>query len=314
MALLVILLVLVVIVTLALPFWRPPDGEGLLLGPEAAQDQERIDLGLEREILLASLADLEVERERNKLAPEDYERLKATDERRLLQVLDRLEALAAFPSVATSAVAAKAKAAPLPRAGLHWAATVAVALFVVAGGGLIHRYLFTLQQARVEAAARQMGDATMADPQQIAAMVGRLEARLRDNPNDLEGQVMAGRSYLALERVEDARTAWTKVLELDPRHAEAHFHLGVILLTTRTVNDPQLFKEALDHFDIAFVRLPQAPELLWYRGIVYVHLGRYGDADESWTAAYQNLQPGSDDANFVRQSLEQLRAGKPPLF
>jgi hypothetical protein len=80
------------------------------------------------------------------------------------------------------------------------------------------------------------------------------------------------------------------------------------------VNDPQLFQQALDHFDIAYVKLPQEPALLWYRGIVYVHLKRFKDADDSWTAAYQNLQPGSEDAEFVRKALEQLRAGTPPLF
>jgi len=306
MVFLVVILVLAVILTLALPFWRPP-ADDLLLGPEAARDQERLDLELEREILHGSLAELEVERIRNKLAADDYERLKATDERRLLQVLDKLEALA------TSAPSSTKAAAATPPATLHWAATLAVIFFVIAGGGAIHRYLFAFQQARVEAAARQMG-ANTPDPQQIMEMVARLEARLRDNPNDLEGQVMAGRSYLALERTDEARKAWAKVIELDPRHAEAHFHVGVLLLTTRTVNDPQLFQEALDHFAIAFVKLPQEPALLWYRGIAFVHLQRYGDADESWTAAYQNLQPGSDDANFVRQALEQLRAGTPPLF
>jgi cytochrome c-type biogenesis protein CcmH len=162
----------------------------------------------------------------------------------------------------------------------------------------------------VAAFQRQAGE-SMPDPRE---MVVRLEARLRDNPNDLEGQVMAGRSYMVLDRLDEAARAWTKVLELDSRNGEAHFNIGVLLLTTRKVNDPQLFQQALDHFDIAYVKLPQEPALLWYRGIVYVHVGRFNDADESWTAAYQNLQPGSEDAEFVRKALEQLRAGTPPLF
>lgn len=299
------LLIAVVIATLTLPFWRRDD-DGAPLGPGTVEDQERIDLELEREILLTSLAELDVDRERNKLAPDDYERLKATDERRLLQVLERLDALAE-----PEAAAPKAAAPSQPRATLHWAVSVVIALVVIGGAAAIHLQLFSKQEARVAAAQRQMGAQGMPDPRE---MVARLEARLRDNPNDLEGQIMAGRSYLALERIEEAKTAWAKVLELDPKNAEAHFHTGVILLTTRKMDDPQLFQEALNHFNIAFVKLPQEPALLWYRGIAFVHLGRYGDADESWTAAYQNLQPGSDDANFVRQSLEQLRAGRPPLF
>ena len=73
-------------------------------------------------------------------------------------------------------------------------------------------------------------------------MVARLEERLRENPDDLQGQIMAGRSYLALERFDEAKQAWTKVLELDPRNHEAHFNLGVILIERRTFDDPEIFK------------------------------------------------------------------------
>src|SRR3990172_12548856 len=92
MSFLVILLVAAVVAILTLPFWRPAGGTSPL-GPHAALDQERIDLELEREILLSSLADLEIERVRSKLSDDDYERLKATDERRLLGALTRLDAL-----------------------------------------------------------------------------------------------------------------------------------------------------------------------------------------------------------------------------
>jgi len=182
---------------------------------------------------------------------------------------------------------------------------------VVFGGAAgLYLQLFTVQQARATAVRQQLGQG-MPDPKQ---MVARLEARLRDNPNDLEGQIMAGRSYMALERSGDALRAWTKVIELDPKNPEAHFNIGVILLTTRKTDDPKLFEEAMAHLDIAYVKLPQEPALLWYRGIVFVHQKRYSDADAAWTAAYQNLQPGSEDSKFVRQALGQLRSGKPPLF
>ena len=47
-------------------------------------------------------------------------------------------------------------------------------------------------------------------------MVAKLEARLKENPDDLQGQIMAGRSYQALGRTAEAQQAWAKVLELDP--------------------------------------------------------------------------------------------------
>ncbi|HUJ79383.1 MAG TPA: tetratricopeptide repeat protein [Nitrospiria bacterium] len=307
---LIVILIVGVLFTLVWPLRQR--AEPLIpLGPEAAGNQERVDLELEREILLSSLAELEVDRVRDKLPETDYQRLKATDERRLLQVLEKLDALAATEKAATSG---RRPAAPVTtaqtRQSLHWPAMSAVALFVLIGAALIYLQLFAMQQARATALQQQMAR-NMPDPKE---MVARLEARLKENPNDLQGQIMAGRSYMALERPGDALRAWAKVVELDPKNAEAHFNIGVILLTTRKTDDPKVFQEAMDHFDIAYAALPQEPALLWYRGIVFVHQNRLNDADAAWTAAYQNLQPGSDDSKFVRQALEQLRAGKPPLY
>lgn len=308
---LLVLLIVGVLFVLIWPFRRQAEHQ-TLLGPDADLNQEQVDLELEREILLSSLAELEVDRVRDKLAQQDYERLKATDERRLIQVLEKLDALTARATAVPVAPAARRStpAGPSTRRPLHWTATAAVVLFVLGGAGALYLQLFTMQRARATAVQQQLGQG-MPDPK---AMVARLEARLKANPNDLEGQIMAGRSYMALERPGDALTAWAKVIELDPKNPEAHFNIGVILLTTRKTDDPKLFQEAQDHFDIAYARLPQEPALLWYRGIIFVHQKRYTEADAAWTAAYQNLQPGSEDSKFVRQALEQLRAGKPPLF
>jgi cytochrome c-type biogenesis protein CcmH len=305
---LIVVLIAGVLFTLIWPL-RQRSESPIPLGPDAAGDQERVDLELEREILLSSLAELEVDRVRDKLPETDYQRLKATDERRLLQVLEKLDALAA--TEATAPVAQR-QAAPGPqtRDALHWAATTVVVILVLGGAAGIYLQLFTVQQARATAIQQQMGQG-MPDPKE---MVARLEARLKENPNDLQGQIMAGRSYMALERFGDSLKAWGKVVELDPTNAEAHFNIGVILLSTRKTDDPKLFQEVMDHFDIAYAKLPQEPALLWYRGIVFVHQKRFEDADAAWTAAYQNLQPGSEDSKIVRQALEQLRAGKPPLY
>src|SRR6185312_10745405 len=42
----------------------------------------------------------------------------------------------------------------------------------------------------------------------VAAMGAKLETRLRDEPGDLTGWLMLGRSYLALECVDDAVVAY----------------------------------------------------------------------------------------------------------
>ena len=145
-------------------------------------------------------------------------------------------------------------------------------------------------------------------------MVARLEARLRDNPKDLQGQTMAGRSYMTLQRWEDAKKAWSVVLELDRRNHEAHFNLGWLLLKTQTGNDARVFEEALARFNAALINIPRDPTVLWYRGVTLVHLKRLAEADESWTNAYQGLPPGSEEAKVVGEALTKLRAGQDPLL
>jgi len=145
-------------------------------------------------------------------------------------------------------------------------------------------------------------------------MVARLEERLKENPNDLQGQIMAGRSYLALKRTEEAKKAWAKVVELDPRNHEAHFNVAVILIDTAETGQLANYESALEHLEKALIKFPREPALLWYKGLALVHLQRFSEADESWTTAFQNLTPGTQDAEMVKQALQSLRQGRAPQF
>ena len=296
-----------VIAAISSPFWRKDSTASVgnndrcsLLG-DAEEDQERADLSVEREVLLQSLQELEVELAQGRLEPEDYERLKATDEQRLLGVMDRLEALAA----------ARPSSSPeqpdQPRSA--WGPAITVSLVVVilsvgTYGFLQWRTVNRLVGIQTERAGQ------MPDPRE---MVARLEARLKENPDDVQGQMMAGRSYMVLERMDDAKNAYEKVLELDPRNHEAHYNLGVIMIEERKFDDPKVFKAALKHFDRVLVDRPNEPGVNWYKGLALWYLKRYRETEEFWATAYKNLDPGSQDADFVKQALAKLRDGETPF-
>ena len=55
----------------------------------------------------------------------------------------------------------------------------------------------------------------------VAAMVAKLEKRLQDQPGDLTGWLMLGRSYLTLNRLDDAVVAYDHAYRLDAKNAEA---------------------------------------------------------------------------------------------
>ncbi len=301
--LIVCLAILIVVVAgIAAPFWRKDPTTPELINRDAEEDQERADLSVEREVLLQSLQELDVELAQGRLEPEDYEHLKATDEQRLLGVLDRLEALATAGHPPSSSEQAW-------KPGSAWGSAIAVSLVVVIGSIGIYSFLQWRTINRLVGIQTDRA-AQLPDPRE---MVARLEARLRKNPDDVQGQMMAGRSYMVLERMDDAKNAYEKVLKLDPRNHEAHYTLGVIMIEERKFDDPNVFETALKHFDLVLVDRPNEPGVNWYKGLALWYLKRYRETEEFWATAYKNLDPGSQDAEFVKQALAKLRNGETPF-
>lgn len=294
-----------VIIFLSFPLWWKPSSV-TPMGLEASLDQERIDLEIEKQILLSSLSELDLYLAQGRLTLSDYQRLKTIDMNRLVRILDK------DPLLKEGKRASLLKPAPAnQRSGImKWAGSVVVSLLVAGSAFVLYSYIngkIGLEAQRIAMEREsQSGGQGMPNPLE---MVARLEQRLRANPNDLEGQIMAGRSYMALQRVDEAQRAWSMVLEMDSGNHEAHYYLGLILLNTTRRDDPRIFEEALHHFDTALVKVPREPAVLWHRGVALVHLKRFSEADESWTTAFQNLPPGSEDAEFVKKQLQSLRAG-----
>ena len=297
-----LMLLIGVIAAVASPFWRTDRSTSDLMGQDGEDDQERADLFIERDVLRQSLRELDVELAQGRLEQEDYARLQATDERRLLAILDRLDALAApgpQPSPPEHAT----------RRGSAWGAAIATGLIVAVLSVGIYGFLQWRTINRLVNVQAGMADQAP-DPR---AMVARLEARLKENPDDVQGQMMAGRSYMAMNRIDDAKNAYGKVLALDSRNHEAHYNLGVIMIEQRQFDDPNIFRAALKHFDAVLVDLPNQPGVNWYKGLALWYLKRYRETEEYWATAYKNLQPGSPDANFVKQALAKLRKGETPI-
>ena len=73
----------------------------------------------------------------------------------------------------------------------------------------------------VSAAAKATAGASPEERQaMINAMVERLAARLEDQPNDADGWVRLGRSYMVLNQPDRAREAYARAIKLKPGDAE----------------------------------------------------------------------------------------------
>ena len=305
------LILILVIVVLAYPLWNQ-SADPIPMGLEATADQERIDFEIEKQTLLNSLADLDLDLAQSRLTPSDFERLKAVDEHRLGRILEKIDSL---PQKKSASPPSPSRSGLQSHAAMKWAGSAALSLLVIgtAAGiyGSIHGRIGLEAQKRVAEQEVVPESQGMPNP---AEMVARLEKRLQENPNDLQGQIMAGRSYITLQRIDDARKAWSKVVELDYGNYEGHFFMGLIQIQTAPPDDPKSSEEALNHFETALVKMPRDPAMLWYKGVALLRLKQFALVDKSWTEAFQNLTPGTEDAEFVKKALQSLRAGSPPML
>jgi cytochrome c-type biogenesis protein CcmH len=120
----------------------------------------------------------------------------------------------------------------------------------------------------------------------IAAMVGKLEKHLQEQPDDLQGWLMLGRSYMALQRLDDAVSAYDRAHHLG-KNAESALGLGEALSMRAggeiTPDAAQLFEEALT---IA----PNNPKALLYGGFAAAIRGDRALARGRWLAL-KDLHP-----------------------
>ena len=97
-------------------------------------------------------------------------------------------------------------------------AGIVLALAIPAAATGIYAWLGTPAALSPEPIARQDPGHSVT-PEQIAAMVDRLAAKMEANPADVEGWVMLGRSYAVLSRYREAAGAYAKASNLRPDDA-----------------------------------------------------------------------------------------------
>jgi cytochrome c-type biogenesis protein CcmH len=121
----------------------------------------------------------------------------------------------------------------------------------------------------------------------VLAMVVKLEQHMRDDPNDLAGWLMLGRSYLALQRMDDAVNAYDRAHRLDTSSTEAALGLGEAISLRA---GGQISPEASKLFEDALTLEPNNPKALLYGGFAAATRGDRALARSRWQAL-KDLHP-----------------------
>src|SRR5579859_5545058 len=121
----------------------------------------------------------------------------------------------------------------------------------------------------------------------VDAMVAKLEKRLQDQPDDLKGWLMLGRSYLTLNRLEEAIVAYDHAHQLDAKNPDAAMGLGEAM-SLRAGGD--ITPQAAQLFEDALALAPGNPKALLYGGFAAALRGDRALARTRWQAL-KSLNP-----------------------
>lgn len=141
--------------------------------------------------------------------------------------------------------------------------------------------------------------------EQIAAMVAKLEQRMKDQPDDAEGWSMLGRSYSAMGRYPEAVTAFKRVAALKPKDAQALADQADALAMAagrKLAGEPaQLIARALE-LD------PKNLKALALAGTIAFDANDYAKAAQLWTTAVAVAEPGSELERNLQSGVAEARS------
>jgi len=203
-----------------------------------------------------------------------------------------------------AALAAAAVAWPLMRAaGSRLLGAVAGLVVIGAAAGLYPLW------SNWDWNAPPAPETTLAGPA-VLEMVAKLEKRLADKPDDLQGWIMLGRSYVALQRFDDAILAFDHAHRLDAKDLEATVGLGEAL-SIKAGGD--ITPQAAQLFEAAVTAAPDNPKALLFGGFAAAVRGDNALAKSRWLAL-EAQHPPPDVAQMLDERIAELGpAGGPGI-
>ena len=150
-------------------------------------------------------------------------------------------------------------------------------------------------------AAEEAAVAALSEP------VERLAARLADDPDDLEGWLLLGRSYLVLQRFGDAADALRRAAALSGGDPEILAMLGEAIVWA---SGGTVVPEAVDAFERVLEARPDDPAARYHLALARAQAGRVREAYEMWRALAADTPADApwrgDLEALIRQAAEVL--------
>ena len=181
----------------------------------------------------------------------------------------------------------------------HVTLMVAATLFVVGASASLYASI----------GSPDIEDGSGAQAGEMSAVVKSLAARLENDPNDIEGWRMLGRSYMTLGDYGQAVKAYERVVELDSgQNAQSLVELGEALLAESGQN---MTAQIVALFENALVLEPSNPAALFWGGIGAYNRGDLSLAADRWERLL-GTNPPENIRGVLVQRIAEWRGEEPP--
>ncbi|SFN66862.1 c-type cytochrome biogenesis protein CcmI [Nitrosospira briensis] len=157
-----------------------------------------------------------------------------------------------------------------------------------------------MEQMPMGAAADDGGHAN------ISSVLENLTARLREQPDDVEGWLMLGRTYAMMQRFNEAKDAYEKVLALSPDNSEFITDYADIVAMT---NNGSLLGQPLELINKALRLDPGNPKALALAGTAEFEQKKYKEAAGYWEKLLALIPPSEADlVNSISASIAEAKS------
>ena len=146
----------------------------------------------------------------------------------------------------------------------------------------------------------------------LATAIKLLEQKLADNPDDLQGQLLYGRSMMSMQRYDLAVSAYKKANQLDPNNANILTELAEAIAFKN--NTGSFLGEPEQYLSQAIAINPQQQKAMWLQGIVYFENLDYVKAESIWTDLLSQVESPNIKSTITKQINQAREAQNKPAI
>jgi len=146
----------------------------------------------------------------------------------------------------------------------------------------------------------------------LATAIQQLKQKLADNPDDLEGQLLYGRSMITMQQYDYAVGAYQKANQLEPNNANTLTELAEAIAFRN--NTGSFLGEPEQYLSQAIAIDPKLQKTMWLQGMVYFESLEYPQAEVIWTELLAEVENPNIKSTIIKQINQAREAqNKPPI-